>query len=51
MNKELIKDIDNKFYTAKNDNVFKAIFCDEKDTYLLKITIRDINNFYQLKKI
>ena len=39
MNKELIKDIDNKFYTAKNDNVFKAIFCDEKDTYLLKTLI------------
>ena len=39
MNKELIKDIDNKFYTANNDNVFKAIFCDEKDTFLLKTLI------------
>lgn len=39
MNKELIKDIDNKFYTAKNDNVFKAIFCDENDTFLLKTLI------------
>ena len=39
MNKELIKDIDNKFYTAKNDNVFKAIFCDKKDTFLLKTLI------------
>ena len=35
MNKELIKDsIDDRFYTAKNDNVFKAIFCDENNTFL-----------------
>ena len=39
MNKELIKDIDNKFYTAKNDNVFKSIFCDEQNTFLLKTLI------------
>lgn len=25
-----------KFYTAKNDRIFKAIFCNEEDTYLLK---------------
>ena len=36
MNKELIKNIDNKFYTAKNDTVFKSIFCDEHNTFLLK---------------
>lgn len=33
MNKEKIKDV---FYTAKNDNVFKSIFCDEKNIFLLK---------------
>lgn len=25
-----------KFYTAKNDRIFKSIFCNEEDTYLLK---------------
>ena len=39
MNKELIKNIDNKFYTAKNDTVFKSIFCDEHNTFLLKTLI------------
>ena len=30
---------DSKFYTAKNDNVFKSIFCDEQNTFLLKTLI------------
>ena len=38
MNRELIKE-DNKFYTAKNDNVFKSIFCDEHNSFLLKTLI------------
>ena len=25
-----------KIYTAKNDRMFKALFCDEENTYLLK---------------
>ena len=28
-----------KFFTAKNDNVFKAIFCNENNTFLLKTLI------------
>ena len=32
----LVKEnVDDKFYTAKNDNVFKSIFCDENNTFLL----------------
>ena len=26
-----------KFYTAKNDRIFKAVFCDEDNTFLLKV--------------
>ena len=28
--------VDKKFYTAKNDRMFKAIFCNEDNTYLFK---------------
>ena len=36
----LVKEnVDDKFYTAKNDNVFKSIFCDENNTFLLKTLI------------
>ena len=28
-----------KFFTAKNDNVFKTIFCNENNTFLLKTLI------------
>ena len=33
------EDLENKFYTAKNDMVFKSIFCDEHNTFLLKTLI------------
>ena len=36
---QIKENIDETFYTAKNDNVFKSIFCDEHDTFLLKTLI------------
>ena len=36
---QIKENIDKTFYTAKNDNVFKSIFCDEHDTFLLKTLI------------
>ena len=36
---QIKENIDERFYTAKNDNVFKSIFCDEHDTFLLKTLI------------
>ena len=44
--------IDIKVYTAKNDNVFKSIFCDENNTFLLKTLIeRCLNTKIQIIKI
>ena len=40
------------FYTAKNDNVFKSIFCDEKNTFLLKTLMeRCLNTEIKIIKI
>ena len=39
-----------KFYTAKNDRVFKATFCDEENTYLLKEVLERIY-FNDISKI
>ena len=45
-------DTQETFYTAKNDNVFKSIFCDENNTFLLKTLIeRCLNTKIQIIKI
>ena len=43
-NKKGKKNKNDKFYTAKNDLVFKAIFCDVNDTFLLKTLIEKCLN-------
>ena len=37
-----VKNKKDEFYTAKNDLVFKAIFCDVNDTFLLKTLIKSL---------